>query len=70
MTKLITLGLIVAGVAAVSAANPYYKKYSNTPVQYATDLECANCIRGGYNYCLWRYAEGPKTITSWNCTQT
>ncbi len=68
MTKHITLALVFAGVVAVNAWTD--NVYQKTNVNYTTDLECANCIRSGNNFCLWKYGEGTQTVLSWNCTQT
>jgi hypothetical protein len=63
MTRTITLALAVfAGFVAVASA------YDNTTVPYATDLECANCIRSGNNYCIFLDQVGTQTVISWNCT--
>ena len=65
MTRTITLALAVfAGFVCLTSA------YDNTNVGYMPDLECANCVRGGYNYCLWIGGQGTQTVLSWNCTQT
>ena len=48
MTRTITLALAVfAGFVCLASA------YDNTDVRFANDLECANCIRSGNNYCIW-----------------
>jgi hypothetical protein len=65
MTRTITLALAVfAGFVAVASA------YDNTTVPYAVDLECANCIRSGNNYCIFLDQVGTQTVISWNCTQS
>lgn len=63
MTRTINIALAVAaGFACINA-------YTNTPVAYMNDLECANCIRSGNNFCLWLQGQGTQTVQSWNCTQ-
>ena len=65
MTRTITLALaIFAGFVCLASG------YSNTSVAYAPDLECANCIRSGNNYCIWIGGQGNQTVLSWNCTET
>lgn len=66
MTKIIKIAFVVAGVVLVNAANSNYK---NSTVAFASDLECANCIRGGFDYCLYIGGEGNGTITRWDCNE-
>ena len=64
MTRLASLAVIsVVGFVAVNAA------YQKSNATYAVDMECANCIRSGNNYCLWIGGTGNGTIQTWNCTQ-
>lgn len=58
MTRPITFALaVVAGFACVNAAG-----YTPTNVAFAKDLECANCIRSGNNFCLFISSEGTQTV--------
>lgn len=53
MTRTITLALAVfAGFVCLASA------YDNTNVAFAPDLECANCVRSGNNYCIWIGGQG------------
>lgn len=58
------LAFVIAGIAAVKAVDGDYQK-SSAP--YAIDMECANCIRSGNNFCLYIGGEGTATITRWDC---
>ena len=64
MTRLVNLTL--AALVGFAAVNGQYQKSNAT---YLLDMECANCIRSGNNFCLWQYAENTTTILNWNCTQ-
>lgn len=50
MTKIIKIAFVVAGVVLVNAAE---SNYQNSTAPFASDMECANCIRAGYDYCLY-----------------
>jgi hypothetical protein len=54
----------------ISGLISFVASYTINGLPYMNDLECANCIRSGNNFCLWLYSEpGKSSITSWNCTQ-
>ena len=63
MTRLVNLTL--AAVVGFAAVNAQYMKSNAT---YMVDLECANCIRSGNNFCLYNMAVNTTTVLSWNCT--
>ncbi len=62
MTKFAKIVLIVAGVAVAKA------QYTNSSAKYMVDLECANCIRSGNDFCLYIGGQGNGTIVNWNCS--
>ena len=63
MTRTINIALAVAaGIVCINA-------YTNTPVAFMNDLECANCVRSGNNFCLYIGGNGTRTVQSWDCNQ-
>ncbi len=58
MTKFMKLAFVVAGIVLVKAEG----QYQNSSATYAVDMECANCIRSGNNYCLYIGGEGNGTV--------
>ena len=63
MTKFVKLAFVVAGIIAVKAEGDY----TNSAAPYALDMECANCIRSGNNFCLYIGGQSTATITRWDC---
>lgn len=64
MTRTMNIAIaVVVGFAAVNA------QYMNSNATYLADMECANCIRSGNNFCLNIGGNGTATIINWECSQ-
>ncbi len=67
MTKLFNICLAVVGTAAI--VNGQYTN-SSANGKWAFDMECANCIRGGYDFCMFIESNPTGTNLKWNCSQS